>query len=317
MRKLALLMLVSLMVPGVVAAQCQQDGDPGFFGGFGVTALDVIAGELVEFTIGPANFGFQAASPCKLPDTFCLHMWDSQGWTINGYADEVEGPFLDDCFILNPGYLLWFDVSIQVPCDVAICDYDTVWARHAFCDVNVVCDPTCLDACLDPNVYSSINRWQTIQVILHVVESPPALFIMQDSIYVIEQGQTAAYVPFSICNGDPCAEPTDFSYVITSKGNIGAPINTPGTASQVPGGECEDVYGVIDAGLAEICDLDTLTIIAWDALTGTVYDTCVQLIHVVEPIPVPLFSTPVITILVLAMILSAAVIMRRRAASRA
>jgi hypothetical protein len=60
-----------------------------------------------------------------------------------------------------------------------------------------------------------------------------------------------------------------------------------------------------------------LTIIAWDAATGTVYDTCVQVVHVVEPVPVPLFTTPVVTILVLAMILAAAVIMKRTAISKA
>ena len=40
-------------------------------------------------------------------------------------------------------------------------------------------------------------------------------------------------------------------------------------------------------------------------------------IHVVEPVPVPLFSTPVVTILVLAMILAAAVIMKRTAINKA
>jgi hypothetical protein len=38
---------------------------------------------------------------------------------------------------------------------------------------------------------------------------------------------------------------------------------------------------------------------------------------VIEPIPVPLFTTPVVTVLVLAMILAAAVFLRRRAAGRA
>ena len=55
-------------------------------------------------------------------------------------------------------------------------------------------------------------------------------------------------------------------------------------------------------------------IIAW---AGDTYDTCVQLIHIVDPVPVPLFSAPVVTILVLAMLLTAAVLMRRRAANKA
>ncbi|MCU0639576.1 MAG: hypothetical protein MUF59_06885, partial [Candidatus Krumholzibacteria bacterium] len=96
-----------------------------------------------------------------------------------------------------------------------------------------------------------------------------------------------------------------------------AALNTTGTVTGVLGGLCADVYGIVDAGDANVCDYDTLTIIAWDAATGTVYDTCVQVVHVVEPVPVPLFTTPVVTILVLAMILAAAVIMKRTAISKA
>ena len=48
---------------------------------------------------------------------------------------------------------------------------------------------------------------------------------------------------------------------------------------------------------------------------GGIYDTCVQAIVVVEAVPVPLFTRPVVTIMVLAMILAAAVVMRRRATS--
>jgi hypothetical protein len=46
-------------------------------------------------------------------------------------------------------------------------------------------------------------------------------------------------------------------------------------------------------------------------------DTCVQVIHVVEPSSVPLFTVPVVTILVLALILAVAIFMRRRAVNRA
>ncbi|MDD3642125.1 MAG: hypothetical protein PHQ19_01475, partial [Candidatus Krumholzibacteria bacterium] len=93
-------------------------------------------------------------------------------------------------------------------------------------------------------------------------------------------------------------------------------INQPGQVT-VDGGACLDIYGIIDAGAANVCDYDELTIIAWDNATGTVYDTCVQLIHVVTPVPVPLLTAPVVTILVLAMILAAAVIIRRAMAAGA
>ncbi|MCU0639683.1 MAG: hypothetical protein MUF59_07430, partial [Candidatus Krumholzibacteria bacterium] len=96
-----------------------------------------------------------------------------------------------------------------------------------------------------------------------------------------------------------------------------AALNTTGTVTGVLGGLCADVYGIVDAGDANVCDYDTLTIIAWDAATGTVYDTCVQVVHVVEPVPVPLFSLPAVIALVAAMVLAAAVIMRKRLAGNA
>jgi hypothetical protein len=217
-----------------------------------------------------------------------------------------------------PGYLWWQDVCVTAPCDANICDYDTIVAIMAYCDTNIVCAPDCGD-CEDPNMYGDppAPYYSVDTLILHIVQSPPALYVLQDSIGYVDQGQTAAYIPFEICNGDPCADPTDYTYVIDSKGHIGGGFPQGGSVSAVPGGECADVYAEMNAGVADVCDYDTLTIIAWDTATGTVYDTCVQLIHVVEPEAVPLFTRPVVTILVLAMILAAAVIMRRRALSKA
>jgi hypothetical protein len=269
----------------------------------------MIAGETYCWTIGPANFGFVSAI-CVDTDTFCVHAWDDKGWTIT--AD----PPLGDCYILDPGYLWWQDICLTVPCDVEVCDYDTIYAMMTYCDETITCE-NCVEICEDPNWYGGNPYYSSDMVIVHIVPSPPALYILQDSLYTIEQGQTAAYVPFTICNGDACADPTVYDYVITSTGHIGAGFPQGGSTTPVPGGECEDVYGIVDAGLSEVCDLDTLVIIAWDALTGTVYDTCVQIVHVVTPVPVPLFTTPVVTVLVLAMILAAAVFMRKRAASRA
>jgi hypothetical protein len=318
MKKIALLAIACLLIPGIAAAQCSKEGDPGFYGDVfgGIVVEDVFAGATYTYGFAPINWGPYGGSSCTEMDTFCIHAWDTQGWTIAG--TEADGHVLDECWEMNPGsYNPTWEISITVPCEVSICDYDTFYVMMAYCDTNEVCAPECGD-CPDgdPSNYGGTDYYNSDTLILHVVESPPALFIMQDSLFTIEQGQTAAYIPFGICNGDPCADPTSYNYHIVSKGHIGAAIDVSDVVSNVPGGECEDVYGVIDAGSAIVCDLDTLTIIAWD-LGGTIYDTCVQIIHVVEPIPVPLFSTPVITILVLAMILSAAVFMRRRAANRA
>jgi hypothetical protein len=311
MKKLALL-LALLLVPGIIYAQpcCTYEGDPAFYVDFGEDTHDMIAGETYCWTVGPCNFGFVSAL-CPDPDTFCCHAWDTQGWVITG------DPPLGSCFLLDPGYLWWQDVCITVPCTAVPCDYDTLFIEMFCCDVGIVCRPDCPETCEDPNWYGGNPYYSTDQVIIHIVPSPPALYILQDSLYTVEKGQTAAYVPFTICNGDACADPMVYDYCINSTGHVGAGFPQCGSTAPVPGGECQDVYGIVDASLAEVCDLDTLTIIAWDALTGTVYDTCVQIVHVVEPEPVPLFTTPVVTVLVLAMILAAAVIMRRRAASRA
>ena len=312
MKKFALLFAL-LLVPGIIYAQpcCTYEGDPGLYVDFGEDTHDMIAGETYCWTVGPCNFGFVSAI-CPDTDTFCVRAWETAGWTIT--AD----PPLGDCYLLDPGYLWWQDICLTVPCSALPCDYDTLYIQMHCCDEGLVCRDDCVETCEDPNWYGGSPYYSTDQVIIHIVPSPPAIYILQDSLYTIEMGQTAAYVPFSICNGDACADPTAYGYCINSTGHIGAGFPQCGTTPPVDGGECDDaVYAIVDAGAAEVCDLDTLTIVAWDATTGTVYDTCVQLVHVVAPIPVPLFTTPVVTILVLAMILAAAVFMRRRAASRA
>jgi C1A family cysteine protease len=290
-------------------AGCSKEGDPALYVDFSEDTRDVIAGETVEWTIGPANFGFVSAT-CTDMDTFCVSASSSSGWTIS-----AEPP-LGACHDLDPGYLWWQDISIYVPCDVSICDYDTLIVGMHYCNTEALCDPDCNDLpeCEDPNWYNGNPYFSADTVILHVVESPPALYILQDSLFLVSQGQTAAYVPFALCNGDPCAPPTLVNYSITSKGWIPGNPGYPQAGSiSVGGGDCENVYAVVNAGSAAICDLDTLTIIAW---IGSTYDTCVQIIHIVEAVEVPLFSAPVVTILALAMILAAAVIMRKRAAGR-
>jgi hypothetical protein len=318
MKKVALLALLVMLIPGVLNAQsfCSKEGDPGFFWGFWPTAT-VIAGETWCDTPAPTNFGFVSGT-CTQDDTFCFHMWDDSSWVM--YADTTGGyPELETCFVLGSGYWMpGMSFCIEVPCDAEIGEVNVVCLQMAFCDTGLVCAPDCGD-CEDPNWYGDppAPYYSITCCTLTVITPPPALYILQDSLTEVEEGQTAAYIPFEICNGNPCAPPTTYAYNIKSKGHVGPAIDQSSTAPNVPGGECQIVYGIIDAGSAIICDLDTLTIIAWSVEEPIVYDTCVQLIHVVEPVPVPLFSAPVVTILVLAMILAAAVFMKRRAVSRA
>jgi hypothetical protein len=292
MKKLALLALVVMLLPGIANAQCTKDGygelygPPYNMGGYS----DIYAGQVLNFDI---------ALCAGLPgDTFCLWMVSNQGWTVGGELDE--------CFFIEDGCYGFWAASVECPCDAEICDWDTVYMYLGYCDEGVCRHD---DTCKAGN-----PPYDADTLYLHVVAAPPALEIIQDSIFYIEEGASPAFVPFEICNGDPCAPPTTYDFLITSKGHVGAALNQAGQATDVPGGECVTIYGEVDASLAETCDYDTLTIIAW---AGETYDTCVQLIHIVDPVPVPLFSAPVVTILVLAMLLAAAVLMRRRATSKA
>jgi len=245
-------------------------------------------------------------------DTFCVTADDALGWPVTNSAPG--------CHILDDNVGVWYyevDVCITVPCEATVGQTNTLTVQMAYCDVNGVCAPDCGD-CEDPNVRSGpVNCYSTIAQDFEVVASPPSLFVLQDTLYYVEQGQTAAYIPFSVCNGDACAPPTDYGYLITSLGNVGSALSQTGAASGVAGGTCQDVFGIVDAGGAAVCTWDTLTIIVWDAATGTVYDTCVQAIHVVEPVPVPLFSPYGVALVVLAMIGAAAVVMRRVSSGRA
>ena len=299
--------LRATMGPEVIAGACTKEGDPAFFVSFPAGVQYVVKGEVWEYEIGPANFGFVSGT-CTAMDTFCVKAEDQLGWTVTG------DPAFNTATILDPGYLWWQMVYVEVPCGATVGETNTVTAVMAYTDVAGVCAPDCGD-CEDPNMYSGSPHYSTTTVDFEVVESPPSLYILQDSLYFVEQGQTAAYIPFSVCNGDACAPSTAFDYRITSTGVVGGAIDQTGQVS-VDGGACVDVYGIIDGGTANVCDYDELTIIVWDDATGTVYDTCVQLIHVVTPVPVPLFTAPIVTILVLVMILAAAVIMKRTLTAR-
>ncbi|MBN1885866.1 MAG: hypothetical protein JW876_10145, partial [Candidatus Krumholzibacteriota bacterium] len=168
-------------------SECFKEGDPAFYVDFGETARDVIAGETVCWTVGPCNFGFVSAT-CPDTDTFCVDVEETQNWIVTG------DPPLRACNVLDPGYLWWQDICVTVPCDVSVCDYDTVTAVMSYCDAAGFCAADCGD-CEDPNFYGGDPYYSTITVVLHVVESPPALYILQDSLYLVEQGQTAAYIP--------------------------------------------------------------------------------------------------------------------------
>jgi hypothetical protein len=325
MKKLVLLALVVILLPSMASAYDLKDADPGFYFNFDGGTIELVKGESWCFAAYAMNYGW-ASTLCPEPlDTLAVVSSELLGWpTTNeflGFEQGVEGEDAESkCYIINDdGVQSWYfvtEVCISVPCDANVDDVNTLTLQMAYCDDQMVAQPDSGD-CEDPNIHAGVPRYSLISQDFLVVESPPALYILQDTLYYVEQGQTAAYIPFAICNGDACAPATDYNYLITSLGNVGPALNQTGTITGVLGGDCGYVYGIVDGGTAVVCTYDELTIIAWDAATGTVYDTCVQQIHVIEPVPVPLFTAPVVTILVLAMILAAAVIMKRHAISKA
>jgi len=326
MKKLLMVLALGiLLIPGIVMAQppgCSWEGDPIWYYGWGALDrpvyhqpgwdyTDIWAGASVTYDLAWGNYGW--TTTCTAIDTFCWHALSFQGWDILGEVVEGDPP-MGSPTVMDFGYLGEVWVTITAPCSAEICDYDTVIVWVEYANNAGACDATCGD-CTNPDYRASRNwnYWAADTLVLHVVEAPPALYITQDTFTEVDRGQEQAYLAFQLCNGDPCAPETEINYNITSKGHVGGAINTT-SSIMVSGGTCGTVYGIIDASLAVECDLDTLMIIAW---VGTTYDTCVQVIHVVEPKPVPLFTVPVVTILVLALILAAAVFMRRRAVSRA
>jgi hypothetical protein len=310
-----------------------KQGDPGFYIAdwifFPTETIELVEGESWCTEYIAANYYYLSATCGELApgadpwdgalDTFSIVISDIQGWPISHSLDGVCLIYNDSCSYEecpgDVGWYVWWDACVTAPCPAVVDQENTVTFGVYYCDATMTAQPDSGD-CENPNIRGGYENYSTYDVNFKIIEPAPALVIFQDTLYLVEEGLAAAYVPFSVCNGDLCAGTGDYDYVITSKGHVGAAINQSGTATAVAPGDCEDVFAVIDAGAAVACTYDTLTIVGWDVATGLVYDTCVLPIHVVEPVPVPLFTAPVVTILVLAMILAAAVIMKRHAVSK-
>ena len=289
------------------ASSCSREGDGALYVDFAGDHQDIEAGKTISWMVAPGNFAF-VSSTCTETDTFCLHAYDTRGWTIT--AD----PPLGSCYVLEPAYVWWQEISVTAPCEIPVCEYDTLIIFMAYCGGGETCNHECRDVpgCEDPNWYDGTPYFSADTVILHVTESMPALYVLQDTLFNVGFNQSQNYVPFSICNGDPCAGPDRYEYTVTNRGHIGAPFEQGDTTGWVPGGECEKVYAVVDASVAEVCDIDTLTIIAWDLETGTAYDTCVLIIHCLPIMPVPILTPAIMIITVLAAVIIASVMMLKR-----
>jgi len=256
MKKLMLVALVVILLPAVAGAQGIKQGDPGFYFNFPGGTIEVIAGETWCDHLYAANFYWASATcPDGVIDTFAVVTGDDLGWPItNVFDDGSDADAEGVCYILDDNIGEWYynvAVCITVPCEALVGDLNTFAVQMAYCDEGVAAPDS--GDCEDPNVRSGpVDCYSTITQDFEVVTSPPALYILQDTLYFVEQGQTAAYIPFSVCNGDACAPPTDYDYVITSLGYVGAPLNQTGTVSGVSGGTCSDVYGIVAASMIRV-----------------------------------------------------------------
>jgi hypothetical protein len=333
MRKVALFTMIALLLSSPVLSQTAvKDGDPGYYWGFllgdeGLVA-EVIPGEVWSDEIMPVNWG--AGSGCGNPlaldpygdgycDTICMDLSDkgvipwtlSTDWPSAWDLSYVPGLQADQTWMMS-GYYWPCVITVEIPCTgVTVGMVDTIWATMGFVNADFDCEY--IGSACPTGFYGDAGM--VVYQAFEVVAPPPSVTIYQDSLYYIEEGLASGYIPFGIANDNFCFPLSNFDYVITSKGHVGPTINDSGSGS-VAAGELVTVYTIMDASGATACDYDTLTIIAWNASAGD-YDTCVQIIHVIEPAAVPLFTAPVVTIMVLAMILAAAVIMRRHAVSKA
>jgi hypothetical protein len=343
---LFVLVLLVLLVPGIAFAQpppgCSWAGDPyirygwvcgdagpcncnipgwnppgtgapcaaGHYYANGFDTVDAYAGLQLTMDVAPANHILDQV------DTFCIRIFGyPAGWTFSG------NPALGTPVELPGGYMWWQTIYINVPCNVVVGSYNRVIVQQNYLALDLACKDCGDNQIPNRRPCTSVDRCTNVMyredtLFVHIIATPPAIAILQDTLSFVERGQTQAYIEFQICNQDECAPLTTHYYHISSKGHIGYPLYMNGSVD-VPGGECKDVYGIVNAGLAPACTYDTLTMIAW-AGSPEVYDTCVQVLHVITaPVSVPVFTAPVVAMLVLTLILAAAVFMRRRVAKRA
>jgi hypothetical protein len=136
--------------------------------------------------------------------------------------------------------------------------------------------------------------------------------IQQDTLTYVDTGVPSAYIPFYVCNPD-IESIREYSWNITSLGYVGDAIDQSGSGT-VPSGGYIKTYGVIDASLAVEGDTDTLTIIGYTEISGPggSYDTCIQVVRIIEPIGSPTISPRIMVILILSLLTAAALVMRKR-----
>jgi hypothetical protein len=162
-------------------------------------------------------------------------------------------------------------------------------------------------------VWNDALYYSADTLVVEVVPAPPRVLILCDTLTLAAFGQSANHIPFSICNGDPCDSSETYDYAFVNDGLIPWNEAYPRTGSvAVAGGECATVYAVLDASHSEVCDFDTVTLVARDRGIGAARDTGMTPVHVIPVMPVPIFSPLLVLILAAAFLAAGAFFLVRR-----
>lgn len=250
-------------------------GDPGWYADFHQDETIASPGDVIQRTIGLANFGSLSSAGCQEDDEFCYHIDNTLGWTIT--CDPPPGSL----FSLPGGMMNYIDVDIVVPCDASLDSQNVITIYISYWE-----DGECQmeqGDCENPSIFSSTEYYSQDTFIVNVIEREELMHIGDNPWgATVNEGQRPASVLFQVYNDDPCSPVADYHYIFTSMGHVGDAIYQTGTVEDVPSGEYKSVYAVLDASEAIICDRDTITMICWDAATETCYDTSETAVHVTE-----------------------------------
>jgi hypothetical protein len=133
---------------------------------------------------------------CTEDDTFCLYVYDTQGWQI-----ECDPP-LGSCRIQPTGTFHWEDVCISVPDTVEDGAMDTVFAILSYCCGDSTCCPVCGD-CENPNwyagtpLYSMDTLYLRVSTVTDAGDIPP---IPRD--YSLNQNYPNPFNPLTVIHYD-------------------------------------------------------------------------------------------------------------------
>ncbi|MBU8920687.1 MAG: T9SS type A sorting domain-containing protein [Bacteroidales bacterium] len=252
-----------------------ERGDFGFYNTFFPSWVQGYPGQTISQSVRPANFATLVTTPCNGPDSVSVHAYDSQGWSMTGDPAFGAGTFL------GAGDLSFQWINVTIPCWASPGMIDTVFIYTTYFE-----DGQSLGEhvdCTDPNWFLDDPYWSSDTLIIEVAELTQPFHIVEQPTVDIPVGQRPVSVKFEIINDDPCCgSPYGYIYTIESEGYIGESIDQYGVIAAVCGEETGITFAVLDTRYADICDYDSLTMIAMYMGDLSKRDTFVQVVHATE-----------------------------------